>query len=104
LGFADLLELFREDRETEAVVLVGEIGGSSEEDAAAVLARGYPKPVIAYVAGETAPAERRMGHAGALIEGGLGTAAAKIKAFEEAGVRVVRNPAWIGRAVKDILG
>lgn len=104
LGFAELLGFFAADAQTEAVVLIGEIGGSAEEDAAAALAQGYPKPVIAYVAGETAPAERRMGHAGALIEGGLGTAAAKIKAFEEAGVRVVRNPSRIGRAVRDILG
>lgn len=104
LGFTDLLALFAEDAETEAVVLIGEIGGSSEEAAAAFIARGYPKPVVAYVAGETAPPERRMGHAGALIEGGQGTAAAKIRALEEAGARVVRNPALIGRSVKDVLG
>ncbi|MBN2207297.1 MAG: succinate--CoA ligase subunit alpha [Candidatus Aminicenantes bacterium] len=104
LGFTELLTLFAEDGETEAVVLIGEIGGAAEEEAAAILSLGYPKPVVAYVAGETAPPERRMGHAGALVEGGQGTAAAKIAAFVEAGVRVVRNPALIGRAVKDVLG
>jgi succinyl-CoA synthetase alpha subunit len=104
MGFTELLALFAADGETEAVVLIGEIGGAAEENAAAFIGSGYPKPVVAYVAGETAPPERRMGHAGALIEAGRGTAAAKIEAFEKAGVHVVRNPALIGRAVKDILG
>jgi succinyl-CoA synthetase alpha subunit len=100
LDFVDLLKLFRDDPGTEAVVLIGEIGGTAEEKAAAYLRLGYPKPVIAYIAGRTAPAGRRMGHAGAIIDGAQGTALQKIAALREAGVRVVDNPAEIGRAVK----
>ena len=97
LSFVDLLEMFAEDPATEAVVLIGEIGGSAEEQAAALLRGGYPKPVIAYVAGLTAPPGRRMGHAGAIISGGHGGARQKLARLEEAGAR-------IGRAVADVLG
>jgi succinyl-CoA synthetase alpha subunit len=103
LGFIDLLEMFAKDTATEAVVLIGEIGGSAEEQAAALLRSGYPKPVIAYIAGLTAPPGRRMGHAGAIISGGHGSARQKIDLLEAAGGRVVPNPARIGRAVADVL-
>ena len=96
LEFVELLELFRDDPETEAVILIGEIGGSVEEDAAAFIRRGFPKPVVAYVAGRTAPPGRRMGHAGAIISGGRGAAAEKIAALEAAGVFVASSPADIG--------
>ncbi len=100
LGFVDLLRLFRDDPATEAVVLIGEIGGSAEEAAAEHLRPGYPKPVLAYIAGLTAPVGKRMGHAGALIEGGQGAAAAKAAALREAGVIVVDSPAAIGDAAR----
>ena len=104
LTFVDLLAMFAEDPGTEAVVLIGEIGGSAEEEAARAIIGGYPKPVIAYVAGQTAPPGRRMGHAGAIMSGGRGTAARKIELLEEAGARIVRNPARIGRAAAAALG
>jgi succinyl-CoA synthetase alpha subunit len=100
LGFVDCLTAFRDDLLTEAVVLIGEIGGSAEEDAAAYIRRGYPKPVIAYVAGRTAPRGRRMGHAGAIIESESSSAAAKIAVLREAGVIVVDSPAAIGETVR----
>ncbi len=96
LGFVDLLRLFRDDPATEAVVLIGEIGGAAEETAAEYLKPGYPKPVLAYIAGLTAPEGKRMGHAGALIEGGQGGAAAKAAALRQAGVIVIDSPAAIG--------
>lgn len=99
LSFVDLLEMFAADPATEAVVLIGEIGGVAEERAAELLRAGYPKPVVAYVAGLAAPPGRRMGHAGAIMSGGQGSAAGKIEALEASGARVVRNPAHIGRAV-----
>jgi succinyl-CoA synthetase alpha subunit len=92
LNFIDVLELFRQDPQTKAVVLIGEIGGNIEELTAEYLSRGYPKPVVAYVAGRSAPPEKRMGHAGAIVMGMSGTAENKIKAFENAGVFVAEKP------------
>jgi succinyl-CoA synthetase alpha subunit len=100
-SFIDALELFADDDETEAVVLIGEIGGSAEEDAAAYIKTSFKKPVVGFIAGQTAPPGRRMGHAGAIISGGKGTAAEKMAALSEAGVRVVKSPADIGRAVAE---
>ncbi len=102
-SFVDALKLFAADAETEAVVLIGEIGGSAEEDAAAYIKASFKKPVVGFIAGQTAPPGRRMGHAGAIIAGGKGTAAEKMRALTEAGVRVVKSPADIGRAVADAL-
>ena len=98
-SFVDALRLFADDPATEAVVLIGEIGGTAEEDAAAFIAQGFSKPVVGFIAGQTAPPGRRMGHAGAIISGGKGTAAEKMAALETAGVTVVRSPADIGAAV-----
>jgi succinyl-CoA synthetase alpha subunit len=95
-SFVDLLVMFEADPRTEAVVLIGEIGGSAEEEAARFIRGGFSKPVIGYVAGLTAPPGRRMGHAGAIMSGGHGTAARKIEALEAAGVLMVSNPARIG--------
>ena len=97
--FVDALRLFAADDATEAVVLIGEIGGSAEEDAAAFIADGFRKPVVGFIAGQTAPPGRRMGHAGAIIAGGAGTAARKQAALESAGVTVVKSPADIGAAM-----
>ena len=102
-GFVELLELFARDPETRAVVLIGEIGGRAEEEAAAFLAAGFPKPVVAYVAGRAAPPGRRMGHAGAVIAGRGGTAQGKVRALAAAGAVVVENPAAIGRTVAEVL-
>src|SRR5262252_2412279 len=101
--FIDALKLFAADPETEAVVLIGEIGGSAEQDAAAFIAASFRKPVVGFIAGQTAPPGRRMGHAGAIISGGKGTAAEKMAALTAAGVRVVKSPADIGAAVKELL-
>ena len=98
--FTDTLQLFEKDPETAAVVLIGEIGGTDEEDAAAYIKAHMTKPVIAFIAGATAPPGRRMGHAGAIIAGGKGTAEDKFTALEDAGAYVVRNPAQIGQAVQ----
>jgi succinyl-CoA synthetase alpha subunit len=102
-SFIDALGLFATDDETEAVVLIGEIGGSAEEEAAAYITTSFQKPVVGFIAGQTAPPGRRMGHAGAIIAGGKGTAAEKMRALSDAGVRVVKSPADIGRAVADAL-
>lgn len=103
-SFVEVLRLFEQDPQTEAVVLIGEIGGTAEEEAAEFVRQHMSKPVIGFVAGQTAPPGRRMGHAGAIISGGRGTAAEKMRALEEAGVHVVRNPAEIGATVARVLG
>jgi succinyl-CoA synthetase alpha subunit len=102
-GYIELLEMFERDPETDAVVMIGEIGGDAEDRAAAYIKQNIKKPVIGFIAGITAPPGRRMGHAGAIITGGKGTAADKMKALEAAGVSVVRNPAEIGKAVQEAL-
>jgi len=99
----DALDYFADDAETEAVVLIGEIGGSDEEDAADKFKNGYPKKIAAFIAGRTAPPGKRMGHAGAIVTGGTGTAAEKIEAFEAAGIEVARTPAGIVEAVSRIM-
>jgi succinyl-CoA synthetase alpha subunit len=102
-SFIDALSLFANDPATEAVVMIGEIGGNAEEDAAAWIKANFKKPVVGFIAGQTAPPGRRMGHAGAIIAGGKGTAAEKMAALTAAGVRVVKSPADIGAAVKELL-
>jgi succinyl-CoA synthetase alpha subunit len=102
-SFIDALALFAGDPATEAVVMIGEIGGNAEEDAAAWIKSNFKKPVVGFIAGQTAPPGRRMGHAGAIIAGGKGTAAEKMAALKAAGVRVVRSPADIGAAAKELL-
>ncbi len=96
LSFAELIPMFEADPETKGIALIGEIGGSAEEEAAAAIAEGVTKPIVAFVAGRTAPSGRRMGHAGAIITGGSGTAEAKISTLRQAGVRVAESPAEIG--------
>jgi succinyl-CoA synthetase alpha subunit len=103
LNFVDVVELFERDPRTEGIILVGEIGGSDEEAAAQFIRRFVTKPVVAYIAGVTAPAGKRMGHAGAIVAGGKGTAADKYAAFEAAGVRTVKSPAELGTAMNDLL-
>jgi succinyl-CoA synthetase alpha subunit len=101
LNFVDCLELFEADRQTKGIILVGEIGGTAEERAAEYIKAKVRKPVVAYIAGVTAPKGKRMGHAGAIISGGSGTAAAKIAALEAAGARVARSPADMGKFMQE---
>ena len=103
-SFRDCLEMFAEDEETKGVVLIGEIGGSAEEEAAEYLADDYPLPVVAFIAGRSAPSGKRMGHAGAIIAGGKGTADEKMRVLSEAGATVVESPSVIGDAMAEILG
>ena len=100
MSFVDVLTLFQDDPQTEGIVMVGEIGGSAEEEGAAFIKAHVTKPVVAYIAGVTAPPGKRMGHAGAIIMGGKGTAADKFAALEAAGAKIVRSPADIGAAMK----
>ena len=104
MNFIDCLELFQDDPETEGVLMVGEIGGTDEEAAAEYIQANVTKPVVAYIAGVTAPPGKRMGHAGAIIAGGKGTAAAKFEALDAAGVATVRSPAELGSRMQEIIG
>lgn len=103
-NFIDVLEMFEKDPQTEAIVMVGEIGGTAEEEAAEFIKHNVTKPVVAYIAGVTAPAGKRMGHAGAIISGGKGTAAEKFKSLEAAGVHTVQSPAEMGNKIKEVTG
>lgn len=100
-SFVDCLRAFQDDPQTDAVLLIGEIGGAAEEEAAAYIREHVRKPVVAFIAGRTAPPGRRMGHAGAIVSGGSGTAAQKIRALEAAGVRIAPNPSLLGRTVAE---
>ncbi|NPA14064.1 MAG: succinate--CoA ligase subunit alpha [Aquificae bacterium] len=103
LTHKDVIKMFQEDPDTEAILLIGEIGGTMEEEAAEYIKEHVTKPVFAYIAGITAPPGKRMGHAGAIITGGKGDAASKMKALSEAGVLVIENPAFIGKTVREAL-
>jgi succinyl-CoA synthetase alpha subunit len=101
--FIDAVKMFAKDKETEALVLIGEIGGNAEEEAAAYIKRNYKKPVVGFIAGRTAPPGRRMGHAGAIVSGGKGTADEKLAAMKKAGIHIVENPADIGETMLYVL-
>lgn len=102
-NFIDCLQLFQEDKQTQAIVIIGEIGGTDEEKAAAYISKNVTKPVFGFIAGQSAPADKRMGHAGAIIAGGKGTAKDKIEAFEKAGITVIYEPEEIALKLKSIL-
>jgi succinyl-CoA synthetase alpha subunit len=102
-SFIDILELFEADDQTDAIVMVGEIGGSAEEEAAEFISENVTKPVVSYIAGQTAPPGKRMGHAGAIISGGKGTAEDKIKKLNESGVVVAKNLLEIGSTIKSLM-
>ena len=104
MEFVDVLRLFGDDPETQGIIMIGEIGGSAEEQAAEFVRQHVKKPVAGFIGGQTAPKGKRMGHAGAIISGGQGTAADKIKAFEAAGIRVAKSPAELGSTMKQALG
>lgn len=103
LSFVDVLNMFQADPRTEGIIMVGEIGGSAEEEAAEYISKNVNKPVVAYIAGATAPAGKRMGHAGAIISGGKGTAADKFAALDKAGVHIVKSPTELGRTMSKVL-
>ena len=103
-SFIDILKLFQADPETEAIVMIGEIGGTAEEEAAAYIKASVTKPVVSYIAGVTAPAGKRMGHAGAIISGGKGTAEDKFRALEDAGVKTTKSLAEIGKVLREVTG
>ena len=104
LSYIPCLEMFQNDADTDAIVMIGEIGGTAEEEAAVYIAQHVTKPVVGFIAGQTAPPGRRMGHAGAIIAGGQGTAVSKMAVMEQCGIRVVKSPAGIGAAVAEVLG
>jgi succinyl-CoA synthetase alpha subunit len=103
-SFVDVLALFQADNETDAIVMIGEIGGDAEEQAADFIKANVTKPVVSYIAGVTAPSGKKMGHAGAIISGGKGTAAAKMEALAAVGVTVLDDPTEIGNAIKKVVG
>jgi len=103
MNFVDVLRLLQADEQTEGIVMVGEIGGGEEEDAAQFIKQHVTKPVVAYIAGQTAPPGKRMGHAGAIVTGGKGTAASKVEALREAGIHVVDSPTELGQTIKGLL-